>query len=63
MQWGLLFHLAGKVVPRAKNIFPSLTKIVTLKHSSHYPNEQNLRMMIDEIEKFFSSHDGTDTQC
>ncbi len=49
-----VFFPAKKVVPRARNIFLSLSKTVTLNNASHFQNDKNLKIIIEEIEKFFS---------
>lgn len=48
-----VFFPAKKIVPRAKDVFPTLSKVITLKNSSHFQNDRNLKMIIEEVEKFF----------
>ncbi|MBY0121765.1 alpha/beta fold hydrolase [Bacillus sp. S/N-304-OC-R1] len=48
-----VFFPAKEVIPRAKNIFPSLSKAITLQNASHFQNENNLKIIIEEIEQFF----------
>lgn len=48
-----VFFPASEVIPRAREIFPTLSEIVTLQNASHFQNDRNLKMIIEEIEGFF----------
>ena len=48
-----VFFPANEVIPKAREIFPTLSKTVTLKNASHFQNERNLKIIIEEIEEFF----------
>lgn len=47
-----VFFPAAQVVPRSKEIFNHLQKIVVLENSSHFQNSRNLETIIEEIRKF-----------
>ncbi|QTD41773.1 alpha/beta fold hydrolase [Sporosarcina sp. Te-1] len=49
-----VFFPAEDVIPRAKEVFPSLPKTITLQGASHYQNERNLKVIIEEIEVFLT---------
>ncbi|MFX3623135.1 MAG: alpha/beta fold hydrolase [Ectobacillus sp.] len=48
-----VFFPAEQVVPKAKEVFPAALQTVTLQNASHFQNDRNLEMIIEEIEKFF----------
>ncbi|AIQ17485.1 hypothetical protein H70357_13060 [Paenibacillus sp. FSL H7-0357] len=48
-----IFFPAEQVVPRSKEIFNQLQKIVVLENASHFQNNRNLETIINEIENFF----------
>ncbi|MBB4825637.1 pimeloyl-ACP methyl ester carboxylesterase [Sporosarcina luteola] len=49
-----VFFPAKDVIPRAKEVFPSLTKAITLEGACHYQNDRALTMIMKEIELFFA---------
>ena len=50
-----VFFPAKDVVPRAKEIFTESLKVNILKNASHFQNNRNLKIIIEEIERFFNN--------